>query len=59
MIGRAEVTAGTLPDTREVAVCFADLVGWTQLGETAPESIGSVANRLAMAAAEVAKPRSG
>jgi adenylate cyclase len=56
VIGRAEVTSGRLPDTREVTVGFADLVGWTRLGETAPEAVGSVAGRLATAAAEVAQP---
>jgi adenylate cyclase len=56
VIGRAEVTSGRLPDTREVTVAFADLVGWTRLGETAPEAVGSVAGRLATAAADVAEP---
>jgi adenylate cyclase len=56
VIGRAEVMSGRLPDTRDVTVGFADLVGWTRLGETAPEAVGSVAVRLATAAAEVAQP---
>lgn len=56
VIGRAEVMAGHLPDTRDVTVGFADLVGWTHLGETTPEKIGSVAGRLATVAAEVAEP---
>ena len=33
---RAELSAGRLlPDSREVAVCFADLVDFTRLGERA------------------------
>jgi adenylate cyclase len=57
VIGRAEVTSGRLPDTREVTVGFADLVGWTRLGEAAPvEAVGRVAARMATAAAEVAEP---
>jgi adenylate cyclase len=56
VIGRAEVTSGRLPDTREITVGFADLVGWTRLAETAPEAVGSVAGRLATAAADVAQP---
>lgn len=56
VIGRAEIMSGRLPDTREVTVGFADLVGWTRLGEMAPEAVGSVAGRLATAAAEAAQP---
>lgn len=55
-----ELTAlaeGLAVHTREVAVCFADLVGFTRLGEQIPpEDLGSVANRLSVLAAETAKP---
>ena len=37
-----------LPDTQEVAVAFADLVGFTELGESLPENeLGEIADRLA------------
>jgi adenylate cyclase len=53
-INAVERTAGTLPGAREVAVAFADLVGFTQLGEQIPpEDLGLVAFRLADLAHEV------
>jgi adenylate cyclase len=53
-INVVERTAGTLPGAREVAVAFADLVGFTQLGEQMPpEDLGLVAFRLADLAHEV------
>jgi adenylate cyclase len=53
-INAAERTAGALPGAREVAVAFADLVGFTQLGEQmSPEDLGLVAFRLADLAHEV------
>ena len=49
--------ARLLPGAREVAVCFADLVGFTRLGSEVPvEELGAVAGRLAALAAEVARP---
>jgi adenylate cyclase len=49
-----ERTAGSLPGARAVAVAFADLVGFTQLGEQMPpEELGMVAFRLADLAHEV------
>jgi adenylate cyclase len=56
VISRAELQAGQiLPDARDMAVCFADLSGFTRLGEVAPvEQVGAVAGRLAALASEVA-----
>jgi adenylate cyclase len=56
VISRAELQAGEiLPDAREMAVCFADLSGFTRLGEVAPvDQVGAVAGRLAALASEVA-----
>lgn len=49
-----ERTTGKLPGARDVAVAFADLVGFTQLGEElAPEELGLIAGRLAELAREV------
>ena len=46
-----------LPGSREVAVCFADLVGFTRLGEeVAPEELGHLAARLEALAADAAEP---
>jgi adenylate cyclase len=57
VVGRAERAAGRLPGSREVAVCFADLVGFTSLSEALDvTAVGAVAGRLATIAAEVATP---
>jgi adenylate cyclase len=54
MVGQAERVAGRLPGAREQAVAFADLVGFTRLGEEiAPEDLGSVAERLFTVTREV------
>ncbi len=53
----AERAAGKLPGAREVTVCFADLVGFTRLGEAVPpEELESLASRLSMLARDVAAP---
>ena len=53
-INAVERAAGTLPGSREVAVAFADLVGFTRLGEQMPpEDLGLVAIRLADLARDV------
>ena len=45
--------AGKLDDTQEAVVAFADLVGFTELGESVPvEELGSVAGRLSCLAGE-------
>src|SRR3954466_548619 len=49
--------AGRLDDTQEAVVAFADLVGFTALGESVSvEELGSVAGRLSVLAAEVLEP---
>lgn len=46
--------AGLLPESRPVAVCFADLVGFTRLGEELPATeLGAVADRLVLMAERV------
>jgi adenylate cyclase len=57
VISAMERSGGRLPGSREVAVCFADLVGFTRLGEEVePEELGHLAARLETLATEVATP---
>jgi adenylate cyclase len=57
VIGQAEIASGQLAGAETIAVCFADLVGFTKLGERLPsEELGSVAGRLAELAADAAEP---
>ena len=50
----AERAAGILPGARQMTVCFADLTGFTRLGEALPpEELERVANRLAELANDV------
>src|SRR4029453_6477400 len=52
-LGGAALAEGRLGGAREIAVCFADLVGFTRLGERVPASeLGAVAGRLGDLAAE-------
>ena len=54
-LGADERAAGTLPAAREVAVAFADLVGFTRLGEEVPPAqLGAIAERLAALAGDLA-----
>jgi adenylate cyclase len=47
VINHAERQAGRLPGSRDVAVCFADLVGFTRVGEEVPlDELGEIAGRL-------------
>jgi adenylate cyclase len=56
VVGAAERASGRLPGSQDVAVGFADLVGFTKLGEhLPPEELGGVAGELADMAADVAK----
>ena len=53
----ADLSAGRLEAADDVAVCFADLVGFTQLGETLePEALGAVTGRLAELAGGAVEP---
>lgn len=57
VISALERRGGQLPGSREIAVCFADLVGFTRLGEeVAPEELGHLAVRLEALASEAAAP---
>jgi adenylate cyclase len=56
-ISAAERVEGTLPGARDVAVAFADLVGFTRLGEEVPpDELGRVADRLTVLAGEIVTP---
>ncbi|MBJ7353546.1 MAG: hypothetical protein JHC98_01865 [Thermoleophilaceae bacterium] len=53
----AEAAIDFLSNTRPIAVCFADLVGFTSLGEQIPaEELGAIAERLSSLAAEIVEP---
>ena len=57
VVSELERTGGRLPGSREVAVCFADMVGFTRLGEEVPpDELGHLAVRLDALASEVARP---
>jgi adenylate cyclase len=53
----AERAAGTIPGARDISVAFADLVGFTRLGEAVPpEELESLASRLSNLARDVVTP---
>jgi len=57
VISRAELAAGQLAGEQEVAVCFADVVGFTALGsELEAQELGGVIGTFAELAADVAEP---
>lgn len=57
VIGAADVVAGEPGAMSEIAVCFADLVGFTKLGEQVEtEELGLIAGRLDELATAVAEP---
>ncbi|UGS36832.1 adenylate/guanylate cyclase domain-containing protein [Capillimicrobium parvum] len=54
LLQATEQATGELPGARDVAVCFADLVGFTRMGEEVPpDELGAVAERLERLAADV------
>jgi len=57
VVDRALLASGSLAGSRDATVAFADLVGFTQLGEEiSAEELGGVAGRLGALASEVARP---
>jgi adenylate cyclase len=57
VIGAADLAAGELGSAPEMTVCFADLVGFTKLGEQVEtEELGLIAGRLDELATAVAEP---
>jgi adenylate cyclase len=57
VVSELERSGGQLPDSHEVAICFADLVGFTRLGEEIPPTdLGRLAVQLETLASEVAEP---
>jgi adenylate cyclase len=57
-VNAAERAAGKpLPGARQITVAFADLVGFTRIGEAvSPEELGHLANRLAILARDMTVP---
>ena len=57
VLGLAELEAGDIAGTQDLAVCFADLVGFTRLGgQVEVGELGTVAGRLATLAASLTQP---
>ena len=57
VVTRANREAGSLAGEREIAVCFADLSGFTKLGEHLPaDHVGGIGSRMTVIATEVACP---
>jgi adenylate cyclase len=54
---QADIAAGNLQGAEDICVCFADLVGFTRIGEDVdPVDLGRIANRLTDLAVEIAPP---
>jgi adenylate cyclase len=57
VVSELERSGGILPGSREVTICFADLVGFTRLGEEVPpDELGRLAARLEALAGDAAQP---
>ena len=48
VVGRVERSTGRLPTTQDVAVCFADIVGFTELGLHATAKSSTASSRASM-----------
>jgi class 3 adenylate cyclase len=56
-VDASALASGRVPDAAEVAICFADLVGFTKLGERIDSAaLGDVAQRLEELARDVIRP---
>jgi adenylate cyclase len=56
-VSEEQLSTGRLPEAQRISVCFADLVGFTRLGEQLqPEEIGALGLRLGELAGELAAP---
>jgi len=56
-VGASELSSGRLESAQQVTVCFADMVGFTQLGESLePDELGGVTGRLTELVSEVVEP---
>jgi adenylate cyclase len=56
-VGEEAESGGMLPGAQPITVCFADLVGFTRLGESVPlDELGGVARRFDALAGGVAEP---
>ena len=57
IVSQAELSTGRVENAREVTICFADLVGFTRLGEsTTPAALGTAGREFSRMAVEVARP---
>jgi adenylate cyclase len=57
VVGSEQIATGRVAGSQEYTVAFADLVGFTKLGERLdPEEYGAVTERLAELAADIAEP---
>ena len=57
VLGQANLARGEIEGAQEVTVCFADLVGFTRLGEALPpEELGGMADRLTEMTVEITEP---
>jgi adenylate cyclase len=57
IVSQAQLSSGRLENARQITVCFADLVGFTRLGERVPPAdLTAAARRLGDLAVEVARP---
>lgn len=57
VVGRTELARGSVSGAVEMSIAFADLVGFTKLGERVPaEELGAIAGRLTELATHAARP---